>query len=146
MTIMLDKYLRAETFKYKNDEGDIVDGDKWYFYDTEKFLNEEILHRKDIDAVRLNAEDVPLPSITGISYTGQGVQFEYNGKRYDITDAAHLKAALTSGATLRWFWNKTRYLKYGGIPSAQVTITAQYIDTHGCAVPDVACTIKKNIE
>ena len=64
--------------------------------------------------------------------------------RYDITDTAHLKAALTSGATLRWFWNKARFLKYGGTTTA--TIKALYIDTHGKVVPDVECTIKKNVE
>ena len=145
MTIMIEKYLRAETFKYKNDEGNIVNGDKWYFYDTEKFLNEEILHKSTIDAIILNAEDVALPSITDICYTGKGVQFEYNGQRYDITDTAHLKAALTSNRPIQYFWNKTRYLKYGGKASGQATIKALYLDTHGHTVPGVEISVKKNI-
>lgn len=143
MTIMIDNYLREETFKYKNDEGDIVDGDKWYFFDTAKFLDNEILHKSDINAIQLNLDDVELPNLVGIIYEGVGIQFEYDGKRYDVTDTAHLNTALTSGSPLRWFWNKDRFRKYGGTDS--VTITAQYVDTQGRTVPDVKLSVTKNV-
>lgn len=144
MTIMIDNYLRAETMKFKDESGSIQNGDKWYFFDTAKFLDEELLHKKTIEGIKLNADEVALPSIADICYTGKGIMFEYNGQKYDITDSAHLKAALTSGATIRYFWNKKLYRKYGGTTTA--TIKALYIDTHGKYVPDVECTINKNIQ
>ena len=143
MTIMIDNYLREDTFKYKNDEWNIVDGDKWYFFDTSKFLNNEILHKSDIDAIQLNSDDVELPNNVGIIYEGVGIQFEYNGQRYDVTDTAHLTSALASAAPLRWFWSKARFRKYGGTGS--VNLTAKYVDTHGKAVPDVTLSVTKSI-
>ena len=84
-----------------------------------------------------------LPNLIGIIYEGVGIQFEYDGKRYDVTDTATLTAALTSGSPLRWFWNKDRFRKYGGTDSA--TITAQYVDTQGRTVPDVKLSVTKNV-
>ncbi len=106
-------------------------------------MNGEILHKSDIDAIQLNSDDVELPSLTGIIYEGVGIQFEYDGKRYDVTDTAHLTAALASASPLRWFWNKTRYRKYGG--SGSVILTALYVDTHGKAVPDVKLSVTKTV-
>lgn len=144
MTIMLDNYLREETFKYKNDDWNIVDGDKWYFFDTDKFLNNEILHKSDIDAIQLTGDEVVLPSVPGIIYEGEGIQFEYGGQKYDVSDTSHLTSALTSDVSIRWFWNKPRFRKYGGTRSA--TIKAQYVDTRGKAVPDVSLTVKRNVQ
>ena len=106
-------------------------------------MNGEILHKSDIDAIQLNSDDVELPALTGIIYEGVGIQFEYDGKRYDVTDTAHLTAALASGAPLRWFWNKTRCRKYGG--NGTVILTAHYVDTHGKTVPDVKLSVTKTV-
>ena len=110
---------------------------------TASFLNGEILHKYDIDAIQLNSDDVELPALTGIIYEYVGIQFEYDGKRYDVTDTAHLTAALASGAPLRWFWNNARCRKYGG--SGSVILTALYVDTHGKAVPDVKLSVTKTV-
>ena len=75
---------------------------------------------------------------------GMGVQFDFEGKRYDIIDTAHLIAALTSGTPIHYFWNKERFLKYGGTTS--VAIKVLYIDTHGKFVSDVVLEMSKKVE
>lgn len=50
-TIMQERYLRAERFKYKDPEdGNIKDGEHWYFIDSDKFIQEEILHETEVKA------------------------------------------------------------------------------------------------
>ena len=69
---------------------------------------------------------------------------EYNGQRYDMTDAHKtvVQTALKSG-NVKWYWNNTRFRKYGGTGS--VTIKAQYTDSQGNPVPDVALSVTKNV-
>ena len=102
------------------------------------------MHKSDIDAIQLTGDEVVLPSVPGIIYEGEGIQFEYGGQKYDVSDTSHLTSALTSDVSIRWFWNKPRFRKYGGTRSA--TIKAQYVDTRGKAVPDVSLTVKRNVQ
>ena len=62
MTIIVNNYLRAEKFKYKNDAGQIVDGDYRYFFDMDKLIKTELLQSSKINSIQLNSDDVALPN------------------------------------------------------------------------------------
>lgn len=64
----------------------------------QKLLDVELLQSKAINNVQLNSDVVKLPSGKGICYVGKGIQFEYNGQRYDATSAnqSQLNQALKS--------------------------------------------------
>ena len=101
MTIIVNNYLREETFQYMDETTnfELVDGDKWYFVEIEKLLNNELLQADKLDALQFNADEVELPAGKGISYTGMGVQMEFNGNRYDMTASNQtvITEALMSG-------------------------------------------------
>ena len=105
----------------------------------EKLLNNELLQAGKLNSLQLDADEVSLPDGKGICYTGIGVQFEYNGKKYDCTNAnlSALQEALKSGK-VKWYWNKDRFRKYGGTNVA--TIKASIIDCNANLIPDLTIT------
>lgn len=146
MTIIVNNYLREETFQYMDETTnfELVDGDKWYFIEIEKLLNNELLQADKLDALLFNADEVELPSDNGICYTGMGVQMEFNGKRYDMTDGnqAVVQEALMSG-NAKWYWSKDRFKKYGGAGNTSLSVFV--VDKEGKRIPDLQLNISKTV-
>lgn len=144
MTIMINNYLSAETYKYKHDNGDITEEGQWYFYNTDKFIEQEILYKSEIDAVALNSDDVELPSHSGLCYIGQGIQIKYNGTRYNIADQSSYQDIIQSWDDVKWYWNKKAFQKYGG--TTTVTFDVHVMDKSGNLIPGIQLTATKSVE
>ena len=146
MTLIVNNYLREETFQYKDETTDfeLTDGGKWYFIEIEKLLNNELLKADELNALQLSTDDVELPAVNGICYIGMGVQMEFNGKRYDMTKANQdiIQEALKSGNT-KWYWSKDRFRKYGGTDTA--TLNVYSIDNAGDKIPNFQLTVEKAV-
>ena len=146
MTLIVNHYLREETFQYMDETTnfELVDGDKWYFIEIEKLLNKELLQADKLDALQFNADEVELPAGKGICYTGMGVQMEFNGKRYDMTagNLAVIQEALMSG-NAKWFWTKDRFKKYGG--SGKTSLSVLVVDKEGKKIPKFQLSISKTV-
>lgn len=139
-TIMIEKYFREETYRYKDpDDGQIKDGGKWYFFDTDKFLKDEVLHREAVAAALsgIAQEDIELPSTCGLTYEGAGIRFTTEGETYDMTEEnrAALEDAVKSGNEVTWLYSPLRARKYG--ISGNHTIAVSVMDKAGNLVPDV---------
>ena len=134
MTIIVNNYLRAEKFKYKNNSWQIVDWDYRYFFDVNKLMKTELLQSSKINSIQLNWNDVALPNPKWICYTWKWIQFEYNGKRYNVSDQSTLNQALKSW-NIKWYWNKKTFLKYGWKWSASFDV--HLVDKDGKKIPDI---------
>lgn len=147
MTIIVNQYLREETFQYMDEttNGQLVDGGKWYFIEIQQLLDHELLQADQLNTLQFNADEVELPFSQGLCYAGIGVQFEYKGQRYDCIEAnlAILKEALKSGS-IKWYWNKDRFRKYGGTTSA--TLKAYIMDCNYNSIPDLQLEVTKYIQ
>lgn len=146
MTIIVNQYLREETFQYTDEttNWELADGGKWYFIEMEKLLEKELLLADQFNSLQLDADEVELPLGPGLCYTGTGVQFEYDGKRY-LTSGANqdiLTQALQSG-TAKWYWNKTLFKKCGGKDSA--LLHAYIVDKEGKRIPNLHLEINRSI-
>lgn len=141
MTVMKSDYLIQDTFKYKNDQGETVDGEHWYFFDTEKFIREEILHKMEVESALSGSGTVALPSVGGLCYEGPGIQFSIGQTTYDSVESnrAILEAAVVAGTPVEWTFNPARAQSYG--ISGPVAITVRVMDTHARVVPDVCLTL-----
>lgn len=146
MDIIVDKYLIAERFQYKDEttNWELVDGDYRYFIDMLKLLNNELLQSKQIESIQLNSNHVELPSSPWICYIGKWIQFEYDGQLYDMTtdNQTIIKEALQSG-NVKWYWNKKIFKKYGGIGTA--IIDAYVVDKAGKKIPDLHLSVNKTV-
>ena len=140
MTIISEKYLIEDTYRYKDpDDGQLKDGGKWYFFDTDKFLKDEVLHREAVEAALsgIAQEDIELPSTCGLTYEGAGIRFTTGGETYDMTEEnrAVLEDAVKSGNEVIWLYSPLRARKYG--ISGNHTIAVSVMDKAGNLVPDV---------
>jgi len=144
MTVMKSNYLIQDTFKYKNDQGEIVDGEHWYFFDTDKFIREEILHESAVESALSGSGTVVLPSVGGLCYEGPGVQFTIGDDTYESVEANRsvLEAAVIVGTPVEWSHNPALAEQIYGI-SGTVTITVRVMDTHAQVVPDVTLTLSR---
>lgn len=132
-------YLISERFKYQDENGELVDGEHWHEFNTQKFMETELLHKAEIEGLALSGEEVQLPSTEGLCYVGKGIQFEYAGKRYDMDGEnreVFLEAVAAGG--VRWFWNRDAWRKYGGKSSASFDV--YLVDKSGQAIPDCHLT------
>lgn len=139
MTVITERYLREDVYRYKDTDGQIKDGGKWYFFDTDKFLKDEVLHREAVEAVLsgIDQEDIELPSTCGLTYEGAGIRFTTEGETYDMTEEnrAALEDAVKSGNEVTWLYSPLRARKYG--ISGNHTIAVSVMDKAGNLVPDV---------
>ena len=146
MTIISDSYLREETFQYKDEttNGQLVDGGQWYFIEIQQLLEKELLLSDQLNNLQFDGDEVVLPLGPGLCYTGKGMQFEYEGKRYLTSEANQdvLTQALQSG-TAKWYWNKTLFKKCGGKDSAQLHV--YIVDKKGKRIPDLHLEINRSI-
>ena len=146
-TILIDKYYIEEPYYYKDIDGEIKEGGKWYFIDAEKFLEEEVLRKsviqKAIDSSAPPQNDIALPSGAGLCYSGMGIMFEVEGQSYPMTEANRqtLEEAVKSGKDISWSWSKIHSLKQGG--PATPSIEVRYLDTKARIIPDLQITIMK---
>jgi hypothetical protein len=146
MTIIVNQYLREETFHYKDEttNDQFKDGGQWYFIEIQQLLEKELLQADQLNSLQFDSEEVALPLGPGLCYTGKGIQFEYEGKRYLTSEAnkAVLTEALKSGSA-KWYWNKTLSKKCGGKDAA--TFNAYIVDKSGKRFPDLHLEISKRI-
>ncbi len=147
-TILQENYLREEKFKYVDEEdGNIKEGGEWYFFDTDKFFEHEVLHKAEVDAaLAASGDDIPLPSGYGLCYTGPGVQFEVAGSRYDMTEANRAKfeaAGKADPASVKWSFNPTSATAFGA--SGNVSIDVRVLDKDARHIPDISRTVSVNL-
>ena len=138
MTIMLDKYLYEDTFRYVNDEWKVVDWETRFLFDTRKFLEEEVIIKSKINKIQFSWDIVELPSHKGISYKWLWFQFEYNWEKYDVIDKNmwKLKDLLKSGADIKYYWNKKMWRKYWW--KSSVTFDVVLLSKDWEEIPDVS--------
>ena len=135
MTIMINNYLTEDTFKYKDDDWNIQNWWKRYFFNTDKFIQQEILQTSKINAINLNSDDVELPSDGWLCYVWKWIQYEYNWERYNITNKSKLVELISSWKNVKWYRNKKTFLKYGWKNSASFDVYV--MDNSWKLVPDV---------
>jgi len=160
-TILQENYLREEKFKYVDDaDGSIKEGGEWYFFDTDKFFEYEVLQKDAVDtAVKKIAgragndsgngngagsgnDAVALPSGGGLCYMGPGVQFEVGDSRLDMTEenrAVFEAAWNTDPASLKWFFSPDRAAEYGATGSTGLTV--RVLDTQARLIPALSRTV-----
>ena len=148
MTIIVNQYLREETFQYMDEttNGQLVDGGQWYFIEIQQLLDHELLQADQLNSLQFDAADeVELPFNQGLCYAGLGVQFEYEGQKYDCIEAnlSTLKEALKSG-TIKWYWSKDRFRKY--VSKDSTTLKAYIIDCNYNRIPDLQLEVTKYIQ
>ena len=159
---MQERYLRGEKFKFKDEDGSIKEGGDWYFFDSEKFFDAEVLHKADIlDAFSAAASateatdatpSVGLPAYPGLIYIGPGIRFTTGGITYNMNDAhrATLEAAVKADQPVSWSYSPALARKYGaGNPSApgssattSATVTIRILDTHAQLIPDLSFSVQ----
>ena len=154
--ILQENYLREETFKYVDDsDGSLKDGGQWYFFDTDKFFEYEVLQKEAVDAAVAEIAGqagndgnwagygaVALPSGYGICYTGPGVQFEAGGTRYDMTEEnrASFETAWTADpSAIKWYFSPESASAFGA--SGRTEITVRVLDTQARLIPDISRTV-----
>ena len=150
-TILQENYLREETFKYVDeDDGSIKDGGQWYFFDTDKFFEYEVLQKEAVDAALkgiagLAGNDgsvVELPSGFGLCYTGPGVQFEVGGVKYDMTEdnrATFEEAWKADPSSVTWFFSPSRAAEFSAAGNAEIIV--RVLDTNAKLIPDIVRSI-----
>ena len=141
-TIMQQNYLLEDTFKYKDPEdGVIKDGGTWYFFNTEKFLKEEVLHRAEVEAA-LDGSPQSLPSMGGLYYEGKGIQFSCGGQTYDMIEdnRSVLENAVKSGQEIQWTYSPDRARKFG--VSGNNTVTVRVMDKQARFIPDISMSVQ----
>lgn len=148
-TILQENYLREETFKYVDDsDGSIKDGEQWYFFNTDKFFEYELLQKEAVDAAvekiagQAGNDAVVLPSGYGLCYTGPGVQFEVEGVKYDMTEenrAAFETAWSADPSAIKWYFSPLQALVYGASGNAELTVGV--LDTSASLIPDISRAI-----
>ncbi|MBR3075768.1 MAG: hypothetical protein IKH11_08485, partial [Bacteroidales bacterium] len=147
-TILQENYLREEKFKYVDEtDGSIKDGGDWYFFDTDKFFENEVLHKAEVDAaLAASGGDKPLPSGYGLFYTGPGIQFEAAGSRYDMTEAnrATFEAVWKEDpASVKWYFNSASATASGA--SGSVNVQVRVLDKDARLIPDISRTVSVNL-
>ena len=113
-TIMINNYLTEWIYKYKDTDWTIKEWWKRYFFNTEKFIEEEILWKSEIEAIQFTSDDVELPAMEWRCYVWKWIQFECEWKRYDMTNEedATFKKFVRQWKQIRWFETKESFLKY----------------------------------
>lgn len=146
MTIIANNYLREETFQYKDETTNWGLKDWWkrYFIEMQNLLNNELLQSDKIEKLQFNSDNIQLPSGQWICYTGVGIQFEFEWKKYMTTDTNQsiLNQALKSW-NIKWYWNRDTFKKCGGKDNAK--INAYVVDREWKRIPDLHLNITKSI-
>ena len=146
MTIIANNYLREETFQYKDETTNWGLKDWWkrYFIEMQNLLNNELLQSDKIENLQFNSDNIQLPSGQWICYTGVGIQFEFEWKKYMTTDTNQsiLNQALKSW-NIKWYWNRDTFKKCGGKDNAK--INAYVVDREWKRIPDLHLNITKSI-
>ncbi len=147
-TILQENYLREEKFKYVDEtDGSIKEGGEWYFFDTDKFFEYEVLHKAEMDtALAASGGDIPLPSGYGLCYIGPGIQFEVAGTSYDMTEAnrATFEAVWEANpASVKWYFNPTSAAAFGA--SGSVNVQVRVLDKDARLIPDISRTVSVNL-
>ena len=140
-TIMQEQYFRAEKMKYLDDSSVVKEGGDWYFFKTEEFIDNEILQKDAVDvAFSSSAQVVNLPSSGGLCYIGPGIQFDVDGKSYEMTEQNRntLVSAISAGKEIKWSFNRTIANEYA---TDTASVTVRILDHSGNLLPDIRRTI-----
>ena len=144
-TIMQESYFRAEKMKYKDDDGEIKEGEDWHFIKTDEFIAREILHQDAVDAAfSSSAQEIELPSSGGLCYIGPGVRYTIDGTIYEMTESnrATLVSALSAGKEVKWSFSRTLANTYA---TGSASITVRVLDHSGNLIPDISRTVSVGI-
>ena len=116
----------------------------WFIYDVdvEKFNEEEVLHVSELSQLSFNSDIVELPSRKGVCYVGKWIQFEYNGEKYDGNNDSTFVQAIHSWETIKWYFSKDRFRKFGWTNSVEIVVCG--VDKDCKLILDK--TITKNVE
>ena len=144
--IFVQKYLAQKPFMYK-DQADwkIKEWGFRYFSDTDKFKNNELLHKPEIDAVQLNNEITPLPSGHWLYYLWPSIEFEYNWKKYNPSDNYDIRqTAISSWKDIQYYSNTTLDIKRGWKWTTSFKVGV--LNKSGKKISDITTTITKNYD
>ena len=144
-TIMQEHYFRAETMKYKDDDGVVKEGGHWHFFKTDEFIEDEILQKDAVDAAFSGvAQVIELPSSGGLCYNGPGIQFVVDGKSYEMVEQnrSALLSALSGNKDVKWTFSRELADKY---VSGSASITVRVVDHSGELIPDIKRTLTVTI-
>ena len=144
-TIMQEHYFRAETMKYKDDDGVVKEGGHWHFFKTDEFIGDEILQKGAVDAAFSGtAQVIDLPSSGGLCYTGPGIQFVLDGKSYEMVEQnrSALLSALSGNKDVKWTFSRELADKY---VTGSASITVRIVDHSGELIPDIKRTLTVTI-
>lgn len=144
-TIMQEHYFRAETMKYKDDDGVVKEGGHWHFFKTDEFIEDEILQKDAVDAAFSGvAQVIELPSSGGLCYNGPGIQFVVDGKSYEMVEQnrSALLSALSGNKDVKWTFSRELADKY---VSGSASITVRVVDHSGVLIPDIKRTLTVTI-
>lgn len=146
MEIISNQYFREEFCKIygKSTDWHITEAEDCQinYFKTWDFLRNELLLEGKVNDITLNGDDVELPFGRGICYLGKGVQFELDGVRHDISEAAALTEALKAG-NAKWYWNRRAFRRYGDADSLELHVYV--VDKNGKAFPDLELNITKPV-
>ena len=146
-TILQQKYLYPEKFKYKDTDWTIKDWGTRYKFNSDKFRDEELLHKSEIEAVTLSwdIDIVQLPSGRGLCYVWPWIQFEYKWKKYDFIKENKSKfMEIVANNDIKWYRNKESCTKYGW--KWNIELNVYVLDTHWKKLPDVQLKVKKSVK
>ena len=141
-TIMQDRYFRAEKMKYKDDDGEVKEGEDWHFIKTDEFIASEILHQDAVDAAfSSSAQEIDLPSSGGLCYIGPGIRYTIDGTIYEMTESNRptLVSALSAGKEVKWSFSRTLANTYA---TGYADITIRVLDHSGNLIPDIKRTVR----
>lgn len=139
--IMQEHYFRAETMKYKDDDGVVKEGGHWHFFKTDEFIEDEILQKDAVDAAFSGvAQVIELPSSGGLCYFGPGIQFTIDGSTYEMTESnrSTLVSAISAGKDVKWTFSRTVAKTY---VTGSADVTIRVIDHSGSLIPDIKRTV-----
>ena len=143
-TILQEKYLYTEKFKYKDTDWTIKDWGTRYKFNSDKFRDEELLHKSEIEAVTLSWDIVQLPSGRGLCYVWPWIQFEYKWKKYDFIKENKSKfMEIVASNDIKWYRNKESCTKYGW--KWNIELNVYVLDTHWKKLPDVQLKVTKSV-
>ena len=144
-TIMQESYFRAEKMKYKDDDGEVKEGEDWHFFKTDEFIAREILHQDAVDAAfSSSAQEIDLPSSGGLCYIGPGIRYTIDGTIYEMTESNRptMVSALSARKEVKWSFSGTLANTYA---TSSASITVRVLDHSGNLIPDIKRTVSVGI-
>lgn len=132
-----------------DESGNVVEGEGLSWVDEWKFINNEILCESQLQNLEFARQDeVEIPSRSGAFYTiyrGEGVQFECDGSRYNMSEDNKfvLLDLISQGKDIKWYWIRKEFLRHGG--TTEISIKSNVLTSKGTEMPDIELVINRTI-